>query len=114
MTDTACGCGREGSVGELIMPTKRVNNYVQFFYAGEGDDPFICGVDGHFTADAINDIEKDFLSEDCDAFDKGAGDYLFKVIYEPEQRGEYGRIEYAAWWDLSEVLFEPLDDQRNK
>lgn len=95
----------------LVMPTKRSKNYVQFFYAGHGDEPFICGVDGHFTSDTLDEIAKDFLSEGLDSFDKGAGDYLYQVTYEPEQRGEYGMIEIAAWWDLVEVLFEPLNEE---
>lgn len=95
------------SINEIIMPTKRKKSYVQFFYSGE-DDPFICGVDGHFTSDAMDDISKEFL-ECMDSFDKGAGDYLYQVWREQEQTGEYGMIEIPAYWSLEEVLFEPLE-----
>lgn len=94
---------------QIILPTKKKKHYVQFFYPGEGDQPFICGVDGHFTADMLDEIEKDFLSEGFDAFNKGAGDYLFQVSYNSEQRGEFGMIEIPAWWELTEVLFEPVN-----
>jgi len=92
---------------ELTMPTKREKSFVQFFYV-VGDDPFICGVDGHFTPETLNEISTEFLEENDDAFSKGSGDYLFQVNYENEQRGEYGVVEISGWWNLTEVLFEPL------
>jgi hypothetical protein len=99
-------------IDSIVMPTKRGKNYVQFFYNGE-DEAFICGVDGHFTADTLDDIVNDFLENPdetyVDAFSKGAGDYLYLATYNPEQRGEFGMVEIAAWWELDEVLFEPLE-----
>ncbi len=91
-----------------VMPSKRKKHYVQFFFSGQ-DEPFICGVDGHFTSDILDEIQSEFLEENDESFSKGAGDYLFQVWRESDQIGEEGRIENPGYWMLNEVSFEPLE-----
>jgi len=94
----------------IVMPTKRDKHYVQLFYNVQ-DAPFICGIDGHFTIDNLGEIQDAIEDTDeylAEVFHKGAGDYLFQVWHEPEQTGEYGRVEIAAYWGWEEVIFEPM------
>jgi hypothetical protein len=78
----------------------------------EGDDPFICGVYGKAPLNTLADIEAQLCQsiEEEDGLLTEEGEYRFTARYEPAQRGDYGRIEFEAYWDLTQVSFTPLDE----
>jgi hypothetical protein len=78
----------------------------------EGDDPFICGVYGKAPLNTLADIEAQLCQsiEEEDGLLTEEGEYRFTARYEPAQRGDYGRIECEAYWDLTQVSFTPLDE----
>ena len=79
---------------------------IQFFYQ-EGDDPFICGVNGRLTAGDISEIEEERVEDLGDLFTKGNGYYLCYATFNQEQRGEFGRIELPSYWDLDLIEYNP-------
>lgn len=95
-----------GTKGHVEFPSERKEIYIQFFYI-EREQPFICGADGHITTGMLDEIERDCL--EFGVF-KDPGDYLFKVNFEPDVIGEYGRVELAGYWDMTLISFDPLKE----
>lgn len=78
-------------------------------YYDEGDPAFICRVNGRATVGVLSDIEAQ-INDDVDAsLLKGNGVYLFDVGYIEAQRGEYGRIELAGYFDLTLIEFTEVN-----
>lgn len=80
-------------------------NTVKVFYQ-KGNDPFIFEVNGKFTIPSLEEIEQDL--QEYENW-KGDGEYLFRVHREQEQRGDFGRIEVPAYWDVDLLEFKPVD-----
>ena len=90
-------------MSEVKYPFDIEGGYICVFYQ-DGDTPIILGRWGFLESDVI---EKDFF-EDLDVeelFSKGEGEYYYKVSHEPEQRGEYGRVEIEGYFDFQLVKF---------
>lgn len=80
---------------------------VEVFYIRD-HPPFVCGINGHYCAEMIENIEET-LSEDTEnTLDKGNGNYLYRATYVAAQHGENGRLELPAYWDLSYLAFRPI------
>lgn len=69
---------------------------------------FICGVCGHVTVDMLREVEEDALDEELALASLGEGVHTFSVMRIEEQKGDYGRVEVAAYWDLVHVNSRPL------
>lgn len=91
-----------------VMPSNLDALMVEFFYQA-GDDPFVCGVTGHVTTEALFKIEAEAKQESESLFDKGDGSYLFEATWFSGQYGEYGQCELPPGWDLEWVAFEEAD-----
>jgi len=85
--------------------TSRTDLFVQFYHFEDGQDAFICGVDGHATIENLEDIQKTY-NEDCTPV-KGLGDYMYLVSYSAEECGPYGEVECEGFWELTELEFIP-------
>jgi hypothetical protein len=75
------------------------------------DAIFICGVWGSITADAIEAIEKD-LAEPGEWIDHAPDNAITvrcSVEWVPDQRGAYGMVELAGYWDLTFLRVTELD-----
>ncbi len=83
--------------------------FIKAFYQ-QGDDPFVCVVQGPITIDVLKDIEDELgdLENPHGLFDKGDGDYVLIANHDPGQYGEYGQCEVAPHWDFTHVIFSPL------
>ena len=93
------------------FPSENTTLFVQVFYQ-KGDDPFICGVNGPITDLTFDQIHSELEEyEQTELFNRGDGNYLFRASYEPEQRGEYGAIEHAAYWQLDIANFRNVKEQ---
>jgi len=80
---------------------------VEVFYQS-GDDPFVCGAQGHVTPDVLEEIEKGLKDErDDGTFDKGDGSYLFRATHQEGQYGDEGRCEIPPHWELDFIAFKP-------
>lgn len=90
----------------MEFPSKRKDLLIEVFCVGLGTPPFICGVNGHATTNALEEIEVALIEEmDTDeyaTFEKGDGTYLFKAIHEPADEGT------SAYWELEQIAFEPI------
>jgi hypothetical protein len=77
----------------------------------EGSDPFIYRINGKITIGALQELEDAIITyqkEDDDSPPcKATGDYTFMAYYEKPQRGDYGRIEFEGYWDLTLISFKP-------
>ena len=77
----------------------------------KGDHPFIFGVYGKAPLHSLAEIETrlcESIAEE-EALLTDEGEYRFAVHWEPEQRGDFGRVEFEGYWDLTRVSFQPLD-----
>lgn len=72
----------------------------------DGELPFVCGVVGCATADAINEIEREAGANTDEMFTRGDGSYLFRATWEAGQYGDEGRCEIAPYWDLELLAFK--------
>jgi len=93
---------------EVQFPSDKKDLLVEVFYVGVGTPPFIYGVEGHVTTNALEEIE-DMVIEEADpadytTFEKGEGTYLFKAKHEPADEG------CSAYWELEAVAFKPMPD----
>jgi hypothetical protein len=82
-------------------------------YMGD-DETFICGINGKIHIGALQELEEAIIEYQKDEDEtarpcKEPGGYTFKAYYERPQRGEYGRIEIAGYWDLTLVSFKPFE-----
>ena len=87
-------------------PSDNAALLIEVCYA-QGDYAFVCGVNGSLACDAIESIEKDFADNPDEDFDHGDGSYLFSAKWEPEQRGEFGRVELRGYWCLTFIDYRP-------
>lgn len=92
-----------------IMPSDLDKLLVEVFYQS-GNDPFICGVIGHATAESLHRIEKDCLENKEDIFDIGDGNYLFEANWFSGQYGEHGQCEFPPCFELEIVAFEEVKE----
>lgn len=83
-------------------------------FAQEGDEPFICAVYGRITINVLEEIEDELNANPGEQFGKGDGIYSFTIRREPEQTGEFGRVEIPACWDLTEVGFRTFEEDENR
>lgn len=90
--------------------TDRKDRYVQYLYLG-GDELHFIASDHALGDEEIDSITENLLELE---FPKGPGDYMYKINYEPPQRGEYGVVEIAEYFDLEEVLFRPIRLDQNE
>lgn len=90
-----------------VWPTDSKQVMVEAFYQA-GDDPFIYGVIGQTSAQAITDMESDMRDYLDDHFNKGDGSYLFEASWDD---GEYENwyCLHTPYWELTVVDFRPLD-----
>ena len=96
-------------MSDVKFPSDEKTLIVQVFYQ-KGDEPFICGVNGMINDTTLDEIHEELVEyENIGIFDKGDGDYLFKAGYEPDQRGEYGIVEHAAYWQLDICGYRPVN-----
>jgi len=91
-----------------VMPSSQSPEIEIFFLSG-GELPFVCGAKGHVTIDMLTEIENDCVENMADIFDQGEGSYLFSAFYNEAQRGDEGRIEIPAYWELDLIQFKPLE-----
>ena len=91
------------------FPSDNAKTIIEVFQQ-KGDPAFICGVNGHITTETMEAIEKD-INENRDDDEKD-GRYLYEITYSEAQTGDEGRIELPAYWDLSEIAFEPNDPHK--
>ena len=92
-----------------IMPSEHPVLQIEAFYLA-GTTPFICGANGHITGHCLDTIEQEFIENEKDYFDKD-GRYLFEANYNEEQRGDMGRVEVGAYWDLNFVHYVGLPEE---
>ncbi|WP_313740493.1 hypothetical protein [Pseudomonas sp.] len=85
----------------------RKDQIVEVLHMGEGDETFITAVSGRITVERLQDIEKQMA--DGEAFDKGAGSYVFDCSYFPGQYGEFGYCELPPCWELTHIGFVSLE-----
>lgn len=74
----------------------------------EGDEPFICAVNGKCTIQVLNDIEQEFKENyhnDCG----DDGNYTFECTWFSGQYGEYHMCELAPGWELNQIKFESME-----
>ena len=64
----------------------------------EDDYCFVCGAWGKCTTSILSEIEED-ITENC--LPLATGTYTFLASYEDAQRDHEGRIEIAAYWELT-------------
>ena len=90
--------------------TDRKEQYVQYLYLGDDENVHFVASDGCFSNE---DIESITASLEQSEFPKGDGEYMYLATYQPAQLGEYGAVEIAAWFELEEVLFRPIELDQN-
>jgi len=91
----------------MEFPSDRERLLVEMFYQ-TGDSPFICGVLGHATLDALQEMETDVAVNADEYFTKGDGTYLFDATSQPGQYGEFGRCEILPHWELELLLYRQV------
>ena len=98
-----------------VMPSTRPRVLVEVFSQIGDHDPFVCGAEGHITAEMIEEIERDLREgvED-DQCTRGAGSYLFDVTHQDGQYGDEGRCEIPPHFELALVAFEDITSQRRQ
>lgn len=74
---------------------------------GTNDSLFICGVYGEVTINELDDINNTIIDDAPGHGDFEAGIHIAECTYNEEERGEYGRIEHDAYWDIDFIGFEP-------
>ncbi|OIN44540.1 hypothetical protein [Pseudomonas costantinii] len=77
---------------------------VKVFLLDDGDDPFICAVNGEIGLHGLTMIEEQ-LSWDHE-FSRGPGEYIYEAAYDDGQYDEMGRCEIRPFWELTEISFE--------
>jgi hypothetical protein len=92
------------AIQEFSFPSDQERTLVEIFYQ-KGYDPFVCGLNGCTNGEMIQEIEKELTA---DFFERGDGLYLYTVTWEPDQTGEYGRVELPGYWDLEFIAFKPI------
>lgn len=98
------------SVHDFVMPSDSGKRLVELLWQ-QGDNPFVCGVNGMITRDCIESIEKEMAEnpEWCDElFGNGDGYYLFDAKWEQAEHDAYGQVVNPGYWDLSLVGFREL------
>lgn len=90
------------------FPSDRKHPLIEVFFLA-GHEPFICGANGRINTQMLEQIEKD-LAEEPACMNKGDGTYLFEAAWEPDQTGEFGRVELPGYWDLSFIAFQSVDE----
>jgi hypothetical protein len=88
-------------------PTDSKQIMIEAFYQ-DGGDPFVCGVNGHVTVQAITDIESEIKDYSEDHFTKGDGSYLFEASFDAGEY-EFGCCIHAPYWELTLIDFRPMD-----
>jgi hypothetical protein len=73
-------------------------------YADDG--VVICGAHGHVTVEMLTTIEASLVDGDYPPLTEEATT-VFRVDFIEAQRGDEGRIEVPAWWDLTVVGIYP-------
>jgi len=101
----------DGTAKKAIMPSSQSPELEIFFLSGE--EPFVCGANGHITIAMLTEIEQDCCENVTDMFDQGDGSYLFSMHFNDAQRGDEGRIEIQAYWEFDLICFAPISGQRN-
>lgn len=83
------------------MLTNDNNLFISVFHQNNDHDPFIFSVNGNATTSQLIDIENQIIEDPPER----NGEYLYKVIWEKPQIGEFGRIEVSGYWNLTEIKF---------
>ncbi|MFI8643866.1 hypothetical protein ACIGJK_03550 [Pseudomonas iridis] len=79
---------------------------MKVFLASDGDEPFICAVNGECSISALTEIEESLWSEEHE-FSSGPGEYVYEAVYDDGQWClETGRCELAPYWEFTEIGFE--------
>jgi hypothetical protein len=95
------------AIKEFPFPSDQERTLVEIFYQ-KGDDPFVSGLHGCTNRDMIQEIEQILNDNQADVFDMGDGQYLYRASWEPDQTGEFGRVELPGYWDLEFIAFKPV------
>ena len=94
------------------FPSDSKNLIIQVFYLN-GEEPFICGINGRITQNDLEEINGALFEQDIgETFNNGEGDYLFKVTREPGQQTfpETGQWDYPPYWQLDFIQFRPIKE----
>ncbi len=78
---------------------------VKVLNVADGNDPFICAVNGNASIDALNEIEQKIAKDEhCDA---GEGFYVFECHFFEGQYGELGMCEIEPGWEFDMIDHVP-------
>lgn len=74
----------------------------------EGGEPFICGVRGDATIEALKEMEAIMIANAGEMFTSGDGDYVFNARHCDGQRSfpETGQWDFPPYWEFERVGFE--------
>lgn len=75
----------------------------------EGEDPFICEVNGAVTIEVLQELESQIHSQMPSNELKEDGVYSLTVSRFEGQYGEYGRCELEPYWEWDVEGFEPIN-----
>jgi hypothetical protein len=112
-----CGCAESPSPWEPVygpaFPSDQMVKLVEVLYIKD-IGPVITACSGPLGYHSIDEIQSQ-LSTDAENgnleyynFDKGDGNYLYNVTYQPPQYGEYGTVEIPEYWDFDALGFKPI------
>jgi len=86
----------------MTYPFDIDGDYISVFYQ-DGDHPFICGSWG---LPPSADLDQELLDSDIDVlFDKGDGEYFYRVSYSDAQMDELGRVEQEGYFEFNFIKF---------
>jgi hypothetical protein len=86
---------------------ERKDLLVMVFNSGDGDQPFICAVNGEVSVHGLTMIEEQ-ISDDHE-FPDGPGQYTYEAAWVDSQYDEMGNCEFRQCWELTQITFERPD-----
>lgn len=102
-------CADQYEAGNLALKNSAVivRSETITFCVIEPKQPFICAVDGKFNIIDLEKIECDFVDSQLD-YPDGTFLITYKPIYNKTQIDNSGFTEIEAYWDFTQVSWEPL------
>lgn len=89
----------------MQFPSDETKTLVEVSFGIQDLEPMITGWHGRMNPGIFEEISEAVLDPEFYHFTKGAGEYLFEVSWEPEQTGEFDRVELTGYWDFLPMAF---------
>jgi hypothetical protein len=84
----------------MTFPSDDKKIFIEVSFGIPDCGQFITGWSGRMYGDSHSECSAEIANPEFAHFTNGPGEYLFEVSWQPEQTGEYGRVEIPSYWDF--------------